>query len=86
MSERAIRVLALFNEVILEEAVKHRLPVIDLRVLCTDEENLSEISPIEPSEKGALKSQIKSDMWLIITTMNQVNVLSMHNSLCEHPL
>lgn len=55
MSERAIRVLALFNEVILEEAVKNKLPIIDLRVLCTEEADFSEISPIEPSGKGAAK-------------------------------
>jgi len=55
MSERTIRVLALFNEVIIEEAVKNKLPIIDLRVLCTEEADYSTISPIEPSGKGATK-------------------------------
>ncbi len=55
MSERAVRVLALFNEIILYEAVKNKLPVIDLRALCTEESDFSEKSPIEPSGKGAEK-------------------------------
>ncbi len=59
ISERAFRVLALFNEIILSEAVKYKLPVIDLRILCTESSDFSEISPIEPSGKGASKIAYK---------------------------
>lgn len=47
--------LALFNEVILEEAFRAGLPVIDLRVLCAESCDYSEISPIEPSSVGGKK-------------------------------
>ena len=54
-SERALTALALFNEVILEEASARALPVIDLRNLCREESDYSTISPIEPSGSGARK-------------------------------
>lgn len=47
--------LALFNEVILEEAAKRSLGVIDLRVICDEEGDYSEVSSIEPSEQGGRK-------------------------------
>jgi len=47
--------LALFNEVILFEAAKMGLSVIDLRVICDAPTDYSEISVIEPSERGGLK-------------------------------
>lgn len=47
--------LALFNEVILEESVSLHLPIIDLRAFCTDEQDYSPLSPIEPSKYGAEK-------------------------------
>ena len=47
--------LALFNEIILKQAVMMKLPVIDLRCLCNEAEDYSQISPIEPSGKGANK-------------------------------
>ena len=55
ISTRALSVLALFNEIILIEAVCNRLPVLDLRVLCSEVSDYSEVSPIEPSGKGAVK-------------------------------
>ena len=47
--------LGLFNDVILREAVRRALPVLDLRRICTQADDYSEISPIEPSSKGGEK-------------------------------
>ncbi|OZG74814.1 acylhydrolase [Hahella sp. CCB-MM4] len=55
ITERALTALALFNEVILQEAVSLGLPVIDLRILCNEESDYSTVSPIEPSAQGSAK-------------------------------
>lgn len=47
--------LALFNEIILQEAFAARLPIIDLRLICDEEADYSSISPIEPSHRGGQK-------------------------------
>jgi lysophospholipase L1-like esterase len=47
--------LGLFNDVILREAIQHELPVLDLRMICTEPDDYSEKSPIEPSAKGGEK-------------------------------
>lgn len=47
--------LSMFNEVILREAVSAEATVIDLRLVCSDRSDYSEISPIEPSETGGDK-------------------------------
>ncbi|MDP2828048.1 MAG: SGNH/GDSL hydrolase family protein [Sulfuricellaceae bacterium] len=47
--------LALFNETILQEAFKVRVPVIDLRLLCDEDDDYSHLSPIEPSHSGGSK-------------------------------
>jgi hypothetical protein len=47
--------LGLFNDVILREAVCRELPVLDLRMVCTETDDYSEKSPIEPSAKGGEK-------------------------------
>jgi hypothetical protein len=47
--------LALYNEIILEEAATAQVGIIDLRVLCTAVEDFSAISPIEPSLAGGKK-------------------------------
>jgi hypothetical protein len=47
--------LGLFNEVILKEAAEHRVPVLDLRILCNEPDDYAPISPIEPSKQGAGK-------------------------------
>lgn len=44
--------LCLFNDVILREAFRAGLPVIDLRLICTDADDYSRSSPIEPSVVG----------------------------------
>jgi hypothetical protein len=47
--------LCLFNDVILREAFRARLPVIDLRLVCTDLADYARSSPIEPSVVGGGK-------------------------------
>lgn len=47
--------LALFNDVILRSALKARAAVIDLRLVCTEADDYSDISPIEPSGHGGAK-------------------------------
>jgi hypothetical protein len=47
--------LCLFNDVILREAFRAVLPVIDLRRVCTDAADYSRSSPIEPSVIGGGK-------------------------------
>lgn len=47
--------LAMFNEVIMREAFRAGIPLIDLRLVCTEEGDYSDLSPIEPSEQGGLK-------------------------------
>ena len=47
--------LAMFNEMILREAFNAKIPVIDLRVICNEVADYSEISPIEPSAAGGEK-------------------------------
>lgn len=47
--------LAMFNEVILREAFIAKIPVIDLRLICSEFADYSEISPIEPSALGGEK-------------------------------
>jgi lysophospholipase L1-like esterase len=47
--------LAMYNEIILSEASLHGLPIIDLRHICNQAEDYSEVSPIEPSSVGGEK-------------------------------
>ena len=51
----AVTLLSLFNDVILREAARERLPVLDLRLICDEVRDYSNVSPIEPSEQGGLK-------------------------------
>jgi len=44
--------LCLFNDVILQEAFRAGLQVLDLRLVCTDPDDYSRASPIEPSAVG----------------------------------
>ncbi len=54
--ERTLHVaLSIFNDVIIREAVRMGLPVIDLRLICGEAEDYSKVSPIEPSAKGGQK-------------------------------
>ena len=45
----------MFNDVILREAAGHQLPVLDLRLVCTDAADYAAVSPIEPSAAGGAK-------------------------------
>jgi hypothetical protein len=47
--------LGIFNEVILREAFLAGLPVIDLRLVCSEAADYSPLSPIEPSMVGGAK-------------------------------
>lgn len=47
--------LAGFNDVIFREAVRAGIPVLDLRLLCNDPADYSDLSPIEPSVIGGEK-------------------------------
>lgn len=47
--------LALFNEVILREAARAGVPVIDLRLTCAEAADYAPTSPIEPSVAGGGK-------------------------------
>lgn len=47
--------LCLFNDVIIREGFRYQLPVIDLRLLCTEPTDYSPLSPIEPSVQGGHK-------------------------------
>ena len=45
--------VALYNDALLRIAARHRIPVVDLRTLCTDTDDFA--NPIEPSTKGGQK-------------------------------
>lgn len=47
--------LGMFNDVIISEAAVRGLPVLDLRLICTDPGDYSAESPIEPSSQGGAK-------------------------------
>lgn len=47
--------LALFNDVIVREAVMRAIPLLDLRLVCADAGDYSAVSPIEPSSEGGRK-------------------------------
>jgi hypothetical protein len=50
-----ITALSVFNDVILREVIQHGLPVLDLRMICTERGDYSVLSPIEPSSQGGAK-------------------------------
>jgi hypothetical protein len=47
--------LCLFNEVILREAFRAGVPVVDLRLVCAESSDYARTSPIEPSVSGGGK-------------------------------
>lgn len=47
--------LCLFNDVILREAFRKRLPVVDLRLVCSHAGHYAAVSPIEPSVEGGAR-------------------------------
>jgi len=50
-----VEATGLFNDAILREAFRTGVPVIDLRLACTDTDDYSRSSPIEPSVVGGGK-------------------------------
>ena len=55
LTAEARTALATFNDVILREAVRSRVPVLDLRLVCDEAVDYSPLSPIEPSAQGGEK-------------------------------
>ena len=55
LDQMSVTALSLFNDIILKEAFDAALPVIDLRMVCTESSDYSVISPIEPSATGGEK-------------------------------
>jgi lysophospholipase L1-like esterase len=49
----AVAALASFNDVIIRQAALHKIPLIDLRLLCNEAADYA--NPIEPSEQGGEK-------------------------------
>ncbi|MCB4825353.1 SGNH/GDSL hydrolase family protein [Roseicella aerolata] len=49
----AVAALAMFNDVITREAFRRRLPLVDLRLVCSDDEHYA--NPIEPSARGGAR-------------------------------
>lgn len=47
--------LSMFNEVIFREAISAKVTIVDLRLVCTERSDYSEMSPIEPSQMGGAK-------------------------------
>jgi hypothetical protein len=55
LTRDAVAALAIFNDVIVREAAKIAIPVLDLRPLCHQPTDYSALSPIEPSHLGGRK-------------------------------
>ncbi len=74
MVENSLTFLSVFNDVILKEASRVGLPVIDLRVVCNEDSDYSKASPIEPSETGSIKiinafHRLLNNMTLIVNNV-----------------
>jgi len=77
LEPRAHAALSMFNEVILREAILARVNIIDLRLICSERSDYSELSPIEPSRMGGEK--IAAVLWnLLLHTGNPDNVIQLH--------
>ncbi len=70
LDQSAITALSLFNEIIIKEATRHKIPIIDLRLICPEPSDYSHLSPIEPSSSGGEKITTAMYKWLI-TPENQ---------------
>ena len=47
--------LTIFNDVIISEAIGAGVPLVDLRQVCTEMDDYSRLSPVEPSSQGGAK-------------------------------
>ena len=50
-----VALLSVFNDIILREATRERVPVLDLRFVCDRPADYAAVSPIEPSAAGGMK-------------------------------
>ncbi len=57
--------VAVFNDLIISEALRAQVPVLDLRRICENPRDYSDIFPIEPSAAGSAK--IAWAIWRIVT-------------------
>jgi hypothetical protein len=55
LERHEVMALSLFNDTILRVASNHGLPLVDLRLICTEPTDYSRRSPIEPSSIGGAK-------------------------------
>jgi lysophospholipase L1-like esterase len=55
IEQEALTALSIYNEIILKEAFRVKIPVIDLRLTFTEQADYSVLSPIEPSVQGGEK-------------------------------
>ena len=55
IGESALTGLSMFNELILRAAIEAKIPVLDLRLVFSEESDYSAVSPIEPSATGSAK-------------------------------
>ena len=53
LQNSAMSALAVYNDVIMKQAVERSLPIIDLRVICNEDADFA--NPIEPSAHGGMK-------------------------------
>jgi lysophospholipase L1-like esterase len=69
-NQRIIRTaLAIFNDIITRAAFSHGLPLIDLRLICNEDEDYA--NPIEPSAKGGAKMAAAISRLIIGSNGNQ---------------
>lgn len=47
--------LPMFNDCISRDAIQAGLPILDLRIICSEANDYSDVSPIEPSTQGGQK-------------------------------
>ena len=55
LSQELKTALCVFNDTITREAMASSVPIIDLRGICTEARDYSDVSPIEPSSQGGGK-------------------------------
>lgn len=55
LPREAVTALSAFNDSIIRAAIDASVPINDLRFVCNDARDFSELSPIEPSEIGGAK-------------------------------
>ena len=67
MQQAAMSALAVYNDVIIKQGAERGLPILDLRVLCNDDQDFA--NPIEPSAIGGEK--IASKIYNIVNNSTQ---------------